>query len=50
MPLPKSATATRIQSNAQLYDFELVEDDMEELDKLDRGKSGAVSWNPVDVD
>ncbi|KZT18714.1 Aldo/keto reductase [Neolentinus lepideus HHB14362 ss-1] len=49
VPLPKSATPSRIYSNAKLYDFELDEDDMKVLDELDKGKDGAVSWNPVDA-
>ncbi|KAF8813836.1 Aldo/keto reductase [Phlegmacium glaucopus] len=49
VPLPKSATPSRIHSNANLYDFELTEDDMRKLDALDRGKAGAISWNPVDA-
>jgi len=50
VPLPKSATPERIRSNARLYDFSLDADDMARLDALDRGKQGAVSWNPVDHD
>ena len=50
VPLPKSATPSRIQSNAQLYDFELSPEDMARLDALDQGKKGAISWNPVDAD
>ncbi|RPD78335.1 Aldo/keto reductase [Lentinus tigrinus ALCF2SS1-7] len=50
MPLPKSATPARIQSNARLYDFSLNEEDMRRLDALDQGKAGAVTWNPVDVE
>ncbi|TRM70024.1 NADP-dependent oxidoreductase domain-containing protein [Schizophyllum amplum] len=50
VPLPKSATPARIHSNAQLYDFELSADEMAQLDGLDRGKDGAISWNPVDAD
>ncbi|KAF9263268.1 Aldo/keto reductase [Marasmius fiardii PR-910] len=49
-PLPKSATPSRILSNTQLYDFVLDDKDMEKLDSLDRGKDGAVSWNPVGAD
>jgi len=48
VPLPKSSTPSRIHSNANLYDFELTEDDIKKLDALDRGKAGAISWNPVD--
>ncbi|KAF5322672.1 hypothetical protein D9619_001551 [Psilocybe cf. subviscida] len=50
VPLPKSATPSRIRSNTQVYDFELDSDDMRKLDSLDRGKEGAVSWNPIDAD
>ncbi|PCH43552.1 Aldo/keto reductase [Wolfiporia cocos MD-104 SS10] len=50
VPLPKSATPARIRSNAQLYDFELHESDMAQLDTLNEGKAGAISWNPVDWD
>ena len=50
MPLPKSAHPERVVSNADLYDFELSEEDMERLDALDGGKEGAVSWNPVDAE
>ncbi|KIP08492.1 hypothetical protein PHLGIDRAFT_23512 [Phlebiopsis gigantea 11061_1 CR5-6] len=50
VPLPKSATPSRIYSNAQVYDFALDEDDMKRLDALDRGAAGSVTWNPVDVD
>ncbi|GAA5992593.1 hypothetical protein JCM11641_006537 [Rhodosporidiobolus odoratus] len=47
VPLPKSDTPARIQSNADLEGFELDEGDMKELDGLDEGEKGAVSWNPV---
>ncbi|KAF5380620.1 hypothetical protein D9615_004546 [Tricholomella constricta] len=50
VPLPKSATPARIYSNTQLYDFILSEESMVMLDALDRGKAGAISWNPVDAD
>lgn len=50
VPLPKSATPSRIQSNARLYDFELSEEDLSALDGLDKGKAGSISWNPVDAD
>jgi len=49
VPLPKSARPDRIRSNADLYDFELSEEDMAKLDALDKGKNGAISWNPVDA-
>ena len=50
MPLPKSATPTRIHSNTKLYDWSLDEEDMTQLDALDKGKEGAVTWNPVDAE
>ncbi|KAF8894008.1 Aldo/keto reductase [Infundibulicybe gibba] len=50
VPLPKSATPSRIRSNTHLYDFVLADEDMAVLDALDRGKEGAISWNPVDAE
>jgi len=47
VPLPKSAKAERIESNANVYDFELSKEDMAHLDSLDQGDAGAISWNPV---
>jgi len=49
VPLPKSANAERIHSNAHLYDLELLPEDVVKLDALDRGSEGAISWNPVDA-
>ena len=49
MPLPKSARPERVLSNSQVFDFEIVEEDMAALDALDRGKEGAITWNPVDA-
>ena len=47
VPLPKSVRLERIQSNAQVFDFELADEDMSHLDSLDKGDSGAVDWNPI---
>ncbi|RXW24944.1 hypothetical protein EST38_g908 [Candolleomyces aberdarensis] len=49
VPLPKSATPSRIHSNADLYDFELTDEDIANLDALDQGDDGAISWNPVNA-
>lgn len=41
-PLPKSDTPSRIEGNADVYDFELDSDDMKKLDSLDQGDAGAM--------
>jgi len=50
MPLPKSSQPKRIISNIQVFDWNIESMDMAKLDALDRGKEGAVTWNPVDAD
>ncbi|KAH7072782.1 NADP-dependent oxidoreductase domain-containing protein [Paraphoma chrysanthemicola] len=42
VPLPKSDTPSRIVSNADVYGFELDEEDMRKLDGLDEGAKGAI--------
>ncbi|KAM0750824.1 2,5-diketo-D-gluconic acid reductase A [Meredithblackwellia eburnea MCA 4105] len=49
IPLVKSDTPSRIVSNADVYGWELDAAALKELDALDQGSSGAISWNPVDV-
>ncbi|KAH9840557.1 Aldo/keto reductase [Rhodofomes roseus] len=49
-PLPKSARPERVVSNADVYDFQISEEDMAKLDALDKGAAGATSWNPVDAE
>ena len=49
VPLPKSSKPERVLTNSQVYDFELSEEDMAALDALDKGKAGAITWNPVDA-
>ncbi|OCH95448.1 Aldo/keto reductase [Obba rivulosa] len=50
VPLPKSSKPERVVSNANVFDFQISAEDMAEIDGLDQGKAGAVSWNPVDAD
>ena len=50
VPLPKSQNPDRVRSNIDVFDFEINKEDIEKLDGLDRGKDGAVTWNPIDVD
>ncbi|KAI8975823.1 Aldo/keto reductase [Trametes punicea] len=49
VPLPKSANPERVISNANVFDFEISDEDMAAVNALDRGKDGAITWNPVDA-
>ena len=42
VPLPKSDNPTRIEQNADVYDFDLSSNDMAKLDSLDQGSGGAI--------
>ncbi|KAF2737747.1 2,5-diketo-D-gluconic acid reductase A [Polyplosphaeria fusca] len=44
VPLPKSVTKSRIEENANIYDFELTD---EELQKLDTGVYEPCTWDPT---
>ncbi|KLO13400.1 Aldo/keto reductase [Schizopora paradoxa] len=50
VPLPKSGNPERVLSNVDIFDFELSSEDMAQLDGLDKGDAGAISWNPVNCD
>ena len=40
--LPKSDTPSRIEANADVYEFTLTDEDMSTLDSLDQGENGAI--------
>jgi diketogulonate reductase-like aldo/keto reductase len=40
--LPKSDTPSRIEANADLYKFELSDEDMKVLNDLDQGEAGSI--------
>ncbi|KAF2474633.1 Aldo/keto reductase [Lindgomyces ingoldianus] len=42
IPLPKSDTMAKITSNADVFGFELTEEDIALLDELDQGREGAI--------
>jgi len=44
IPLPKSVTKSRIEENAQIYDFELT---AEEMKSLDTGVYEPCAWDPT---
>lgn len=50
VPLPKSQNPDRVRTNIDAFNFEMSREDVQRLDELDRGKDGAVTWNPIDVD
>lgn len=47
--LPKSSTPERIASNAQLYHFNLSDDDMKYLDDIHRTDNRKICWDPATV-
>jgi diketogulonate reductase-like aldo/keto reductase len=44
VPLPKSVTKSRIEENADIFDFELSDEDMQ---KLDTGDYSPSTWDPT---
>jgi len=52
VPLPKSDDPARIRQNADIYDFEISQEDMEALNGLDQGPAGAMdedAWAVADM-
>ncbi|KAI9847723.1 MAG: hypothetical protein M1837_001971 [Sclerophora amabilis] len=47
VPLPKSVTHSRIDENAEIYDFELTQEDMT---TLETGEYEPVAWDPTTSD
>lgn len=50
VPLPKSENPERIKANADVYGFELSAEEVAAIDALDKGKEGAITWNPIDAE
>lgn len=50
VPLPKSENPDRIKANADVYGFELSDDEIAAIDALDKGKEGSITWNPIDAE
>jgi diketogulonate reductase-like aldo/keto reductase len=48
IPLPKSVTRARIVENGQIDGFEIEEDDVQAMDKLDEYL--VTDWDPTDAD
>lgn len=44
MPLPKSVTLSRIEENADVFDFRLTD---EEMKSLETGEYAPCSWDPT---
>ena len=45
-----SSSPARIKSNSDVFNFTLSDSDIAELDALDQGAAGAISWNPVEAE
>ncbi|POW05086.1 hypothetical protein PSTT_09950 [Puccinia striiformis] len=46
VPLPKSNNPDRMKENANVFDFELEDQDMIALDSLSKDDEGSVTWTP----
>ena len=47
---PKSSNPERIRENFEIYDFELSEDELGQIDALDRGREGRTGADPATFD
>lgn len=47
---PKSSTPKRIEENIDIFDFELSDNQMSQIDELDKGEAGRTGPNPDEFD
>lgn len=47
--IPKSVTKERIEENYDIWDFELSQEDMEQIAELDKGKSSIIDFDSVET-
>lgn len=48
--IPKSTTPSRIRENIDIFNFQLDSEDIKELEKLDKGPQGRMTWFDQRVD
>ncbi|WP_180546845.1 aldo/keto reductase, partial [Staphylococcus haemolyticus] len=47
--IPQSVTKERIEENYDIWDFELSQEDMEQIAELDKGKSSIIDFDSVET-